>query len=48
MTEEVFNKLKEKEPERLIELGLCPDCGTELFYAEGCRYCPICGWSACK
>jgi len=48
MTKEELEKIKESNPERLIEFGLCPECGAELFYSEGCCYCPICGWSACK
>ena len=28
----------------------CPDCGSPLAYAEGCRKCinPTCGWSKCS
>lgn len=28
----------------------CPDCGSPLTYAEGCRKCinPTCGWSKCS
>lgn len=26
----------------------CPECGCKLIYAEGCKYCPICGYSCCK
>ncbi len=28
----------------------CPDCGSPLIYAEGCKKCvsPICGWSKCS
>lgn len=54
MKKEEIEKLKETEPERLVdfwlcpEFGLCPECENELFYAEGCCYCPACGWSACK
>ncbi len=27
---------------------VCPECGTELIPAEGCAFCPSCGWSPCK
>ena len=32
------------------EEGLCPDCGTKLELAEGCRHCPNpeCMWSKCN
>ncbi len=26
---------------------VCPECGSELIYKEGCHNCPICGWSKC-
>jgi uncharacterized Zn finger protein (UPF0148 family) len=26
----------------------CPECGAKLIPAEGCLYCPFCGWSKCK
>lgn len=26
----------------------CSECGCTLIYAEGCRYCPVCGYSPCK
>ncbi len=25
----------------------CINCHTELAFQEGCRFCPICGWSKC-
>src|SRR5437870_1237865 len=28
-------------------LGACPDCGSQLTFAEGCAKCPVCGYSAC-
>ena len=27
--------------------GACPDCGSQLEYAEGCRKCHTCGYSEC-
>ncbi len=26
----------------------CPECGMRLVPAEGCVFCPSCGWSPCK
>ena len=28
--------------------GACPDCGTTLFYREGCVSCPSCGYNKCE
>ena len=25
----------------------CPDCTGPLVFGEGCRLCPVCGYSAC-
>ncbi|MEO8452302.1 MAG: vitamin B12-dependent ribonucleotide reductase [Gemmatimonadota bacterium] len=27
--------------------GSCPDCGSQLEYAEGCAKCHVCGYSEC-
>jgi len=27
--------------------GACPDCGSQLEYAEGCAKCHVCGYSEC-
>jgi ribonucleoside-diphosphate reductase alpha chain len=27
--------------------GACPDCGSQLEYAEGCAKCHVCGFSEC-
>jgi ribonucleoside-diphosphate reductase alpha chain len=29
-------------------LGACPDCGSQLAYAEGCAKCHVCGYSECE
>lgn len=26
----------------------CPDCAGPLVSGEGCRVCPVCGFSACE
>ena len=40
------------QEEKIIEtkFNSCPDCGSPLTYAEGCRKCvnPTCGWSKCS
>jgi ribonucleoside-diphosphate reductase alpha chain len=28
-------------------LGACPDCGSQLVFAEGCAKCHVCGYSEC-
>ncbi|HKS07220.1 MAG TPA: vitamin B12-dependent ribonucleotide reductase [Gemmatimonadaceae bacterium] len=28
-------------------LGTCPDCGSQLEFAEGCAKCHVCGFSEC-
>ena len=28
-------------------VGACPDCGSQLAYAEGCVKCHVCGFSEC-
>ena len=27
--------------------GACPDCGSQLEFAEGCVKCHVCGYSEC-
>ena len=27
--------------------GACPDCGSQLEFAEGCKKCHVCGYSEC-
>lgn len=27
--------------------GVCPDCGSTVEFSEGCKKCPLCGWSKC-
>jgi hypothetical protein len=31
-----------------IKKGICPSCGAKLVFAEGCKQCQQCGWSACS
>jgi ribonucleoside-diphosphate reductase alpha chain len=28
-------------------IGTCPDCGSQLEFAEGCGKCHVCGFSEC-
>ena len=28
-------------------IGVCPDCGSQLEFAEGCVKCHVCGFSEC-
>jgi ribonucleoside-diphosphate reductase alpha chain len=36
----------ESHDKRML-LGACPDCGSQLEYAEGCAKCHVCGFSEC-
>jgi len=43
---------QQAEMERLMHdtgefIGSCPDCGSQLEYAEGCVKCHVCGFSEC-
>jgi len=33
--------------EQPVLSGACPDCGSQLEYAEGCVKCHVCGFSEC-
>ena len=28
-------------------IGTCPDCSSQLEFAEGCQKCRVCGYSEC-
>ena len=34
------------EPKKSVG-GVCPDCGGTIEFVEGCKKCPLCGWSKC-
>ncbi len=40
---EQFEMMSHHEP----MAGACPDCGSQLEYAEGCMKCHVCGFSEC-
>ena len=42
-----LNSLRVKEGENTWMMGICPDCGSPLFYEEGCAVCRICAFSKC-
>ena len=35
-----------QQPQRFA-LGVCPDCGSTLWFQEGCVNCQTCGFSKC-
>ena len=37
--------MESHKAEKLV--GACPDCGSQLEYAEGCAKCHVCGFSEC-
>ncbi len=43
MGAEQFELVRSHEP----MAGACPDCGSQLEYAEGCMKCHVCGFSEC-
>jgi ribonucleoside-diphosphate reductase alpha chain len=38
-------EFQQLEPEQFA--GACPDCGSQLEFAEGCVKCHVCGYSEC-
>jgi len=32
---------------KLVDEGICPECGAELQNGGNCPYCIICGFSEC-
>ena len=30
-----------------VFMGTCPDCGSQVEFAEGCVKCHVCGFSEC-
>jgi ribonucleoside-diphosphate reductase alpha chain len=43
-TGEQFQVVKDQQP---VLTGACPDCGSQLEFAEGCNKCHVCGFSEC-
>ena len=31
-----------------IAQGVCPECGSTLFFQEGCYVCKVCGFGKCE
>jgi ribonucleoside-diphosphate reductase alpha chain len=44
-TEGTMFEFQHVEPEQFA--GACPDCGSQLEFAEGCVKCHVCGYSEC-
>lgn len=41
-------RVKDDDKSTIIDKNLrCPSCGAMLYPAEGCLFCPVCGWSKC-
>jgi hypothetical protein len=43
---EALHKPQCSQPQSISQ-GVCPDCGSTLFYTEGCVKCQSCGYSKC-
>ncbi|HVH08255.1 MAG TPA: vitamin B12-dependent ribonucleotide reductase [Gemmatimonadales bacterium] len=39
--------VSERVPDGADFIGACPDCGSQLAFAEGCAKCQVCGFSEC-
>ena len=35
-----------QQPQKIAS-GACPECGTTLWFEEGCAHCHSCGFSKC-
>ena len=35
-----------QQPQQIAS-GVCPECGSTLWFQEGCVNCPACGFSKC-
>jgi ribonucleoside-diphosphate reductase alpha chain len=44
--EEALAELESPRREQSF-VGACPDCGSQLEFAEGCMKCHVCGYSEC-
>ena len=42
-----YHKLRVSQPAQKFASGMCPDCGSTLWYEEGCANCRVCGFSKC-
>ncbi len=40
-----FHKLKQTSQK--VTSGVCPECGSTLWFEEGCANCHTCGFSKC-
>jgi len=38
--------MRQEQPQRFAS-GVCPECGTTLWFEEGCATCHSCGYSKC-
>ena len=36
----------QQQPQRIAS-GACPECGSTLWYQEGCAACSSCGYNKC-
>ena len=39
--------MQDNQQGRGVVSGVCPECGSTMFYQEGCKTCPSCGYSKC-
>ncbi len=38
--------VSKEQPQKIVG-GVCPDCGSTLWFQEGCANCQACGFSRC-
>ena len=41
------NIVRNGQQKQKVSSGVCPDCGSSMFYEEGCVKCTTCGFSRC-
>jgi anaerobic ribonucleoside-triphosphate reductase len=45
---EVITSNKTEDPEVVTKpWDVCPECGSRMYFAEGCMLCPVCGFARC-
>ena len=45
---EVSEKVETKPMKQVKITALCPECGSDVVYRDGCKNCISCGWSKCE
>ncbi len=46
--ESKIHRVDDLNGDKVSGKDICPVCGTPLINIEGCKKCPVCGWSVCE